>query len=237
MCHKKGFTLIELLVVIAIISLLVSILLPSLSKAKELAKTSLCMSNQRNVCSGLQIYTTESNGCFPYRRPEMDWGSSTLYPDWRRLIAFVSFDGGEASLDCTLDYEPIFECPSKEWTEKNSLRPGSSMNKLLYVTGKQSMMSDIGSAAGTCFTVDSGDYHSNVSLPYYWQNYPGTLPLMGVGFHHGDSVTSGSWIDSVTIGGTVYYSRMGGETVSAFIDGHVEKISESVMEDDFFTIR
>ena len=46
---KKGFTLIELLVVVSIIALLVSILMPALNKAKELAKLTMCMSNLKQM--------------------------------------------------------------------------------------------------------------------------------------------------------------------------------------------
>lgn len=64
-CRKKGFTLIELLVVIAIISLLVSILLPSLQKAKETANRSVCMSNLHNLCMTMHIYAEDYKGLFP----------------------------------------------------------------------------------------------------------------------------------------------------------------------------
>ncbi len=61
---RKAFTLIELLVVIAIIALLVSILLPSLARAKHLAKVTMCKSNLRGMEIAHWMYMTEYDGWF-----------------------------------------------------------------------------------------------------------------------------------------------------------------------------
>lgn len=66
----SAFTLIELLVVIAIIALLVSILLPSLNTAKELAKKAVCMSNFRNISTGVNLYAQDESGRVP---PAVAW--------------------------------------------------------------------------------------------------------------------------------------------------------------------
>ncbi len=57
-----GFTLIELLVVIAIIALLISILLPSLQRAREQAKRSVCLSHIKGVGTSSRVYAAEERG-------------------------------------------------------------------------------------------------------------------------------------------------------------------------------
>ncbi|GMV97431.1 MAG: hypothetical protein AMXMBFR83_17890 [Phycisphaerae bacterium] len=62
---RSGFTLIELLVVVAIIALLISILLPSLARARELAKRTACAANMSGIGKGLHTYASEGNQGMP----------------------------------------------------------------------------------------------------------------------------------------------------------------------------
>lgn len=82
MRSQRAFTLIELLVVVAIIALLISILLPSLSAAREQARAVKCGANQHHVGQALHSFLAESKFFPPsYVYPNSDSESFELTPD------------------------------------------------------------------------------------------------------------------------------------------------------------
>lgn len=70
-----GFTLIEVLVVVAIIALLISILLPSLKRARDQARATVCQTNIRSLMTAFLTYASETKGFLPglSEDHEADW--------------------------------------------------------------------------------------------------------------------------------------------------------------------
>jgi prepilin-type N-terminal cleavage/methylation domain-containing protein len=77
----RQFTLMELLVVISIIGILSSLLLPSLKNAREAAKASLCVNNEKQIGLGFFMFLDENDKCLPDNYEGSLW-QDKIYPTY-----------------------------------------------------------------------------------------------------------------------------------------------------------
>lgn len=109
--RQHAFTLVELLVVIGIIALLISILLPSLSRARQSAVAITCASNLKNIGNALMMYANENKGTLPAAGLRV---SNTQQWTWDDAInAYVGYSTDRAMLESNvtvLETKNIFYC-------------------------------------------------------------------------------------------------------------------------------
>jgi prepilin-type N-terminal cleavage/methylation domain-containing protein/prepilin-type processing-associated H-X9-DG protein len=127
--HAGGFTLVELLVVIGIVALLISILLPTLGKAREAANRTACLSNLRQVHQAFLFYAMANQDQVPlgYRTASKQFNSmvfSATAPPSGRYVLFGLLYGAKlfnspAVLFCPAEGNPkfILDTPDNPWPD------------------------------------------------------------------------------------------------------------------------
>jgi prepilin-type N-terminal cleavage/methylation domain-containing protein len=118
MKRRTGFTLIELLVVIAIIAILAAILFPVFAQAREQARLSTCLSNFKQIGTGVTMYLQDYDETFPPSRVARPPGASDCS---QKVITWKTV---------TLPYVKnfgVYKCPSnthnKEGDETKNAEP------------------------------------------------------------------------------------------------------------------
>lgn len=111
--NRTGFTLIELLVVIAIIALLIGIILPALSGARDTARALVCSTRMRQVATGWQIYADTNRDVSvpaqPGRYSEEERNVYTLGNGRQYRPRWFAVIGAEAGFDAFARPSPLRE--------------------------------------------------------------------------------------------------------------------------------
>jgi prepilin-type N-terminal cleavage/methylation domain-containing protein len=125
----KGFTLVELLVVIAIIGVLASMLLPALSKAREMAKISSCLGNIKQIGLATLNYADDFGYLLPINgNPGMTngtYGNDSFYALYEDYLNGKLNISGKTKAQCVANYTAqVFVCPSSTRTSFGRLAYG-----------------------------------------------------------------------------------------------------------------
>ena len=217
---RHAFTLLELLVVIAIIGILVSLLAPAVSRAREKGRATKCRSNLRQIAAAAIAYTADHGGLFPQAyHTEFSSGSMVQY-NWdfnvRRSAGSRTVEPGELFAGYT-DGQ-VYQCPSFTGTSPGSDAPYCGYNYNTSYIGHGDLEditrpANIGQVEDPAHCALFGDAEWEGGANKFMRAPYGDIP----GYGDGDS--------SVRAAGTQGFRHLGFASV-VFCDGHVEAFGE-----------
>ena len=122
--RATGFTLLEIVIVVAIVAILVAILLPSLSRVRQMSVRVVCQANLQGIGTAVGIYSMDYNFDLPtyYADPDITFDTFRMRTDSEKIV----------NLGCLLDYggDPkLFYCPSQDGSTSPSIAYDTPENR------------------------------------------------------------------------------------------------------------
>ena len=207
--HKHNFTLIELLVVIAIIGILVSMLLPTLAKARSSVVKSNCLNNLKQQGIALIAYTTDSSGNKfpPAANGDISWDDeiTDYLSKAQKNLPFLSAADAK---------DKLFACPADSLERTQGLTRSYSMN------------------GG-----DTGGWTSGIGNENAYSVSPSQIPFTSSTILTGERIKDGNsrgasshgvlgWVSGSALGSSVHarYEYFN----FSFADGHAEYMHKAI---------
>jgi prepilin-type N-terminal cleavage/methylation domain-containing protein len=214
-----AFTLVELLVVVAIIGVLLAVLIPSLSAARESAKGVACLSNMRSLMQIVVIYSQQNDDSFPSAGLSHG-GSQNMLRSWVRQMVL------EHGRDDT-----VLRCPSDEsvfWDEPVTTVPPDAGDPSQAGAQPVYRQTSYASNGYTAFSVGDRPAYSKVNLIHrpmktvFWVELNETTDFASSDHVHPENW----WLDpQVQAGQEMQLERHAREANYSLMDTHVETLT------------
>ena len=230
-CREKrdcpsAFTLVEILVVIGIITILIGLLLPALSRAREQAKTTQCLSNLHQLGEAVYIYAAENHGSLP---PALN--SITLCWDFddsdpHHIVPGILWNGRTSAA--------VQQCPSYDGKGFGTRDPYSGYN---YNTSYLGCGHGELTPLGNPHTIPAklGSLHRPSETAMFGDAMSSGHPINGANkFMRAPILLSGTDIGDLfnpigRLAGTQGYRHMGRTNV-CYLDGHADSIANRYLQ-------